>query len=148
MKYTPKTEEQLADESLLDDGLYDFEIIDVDDRPSKKGNDMITLKLAVFNNDGTQRHIYDYLVIGNPFGERRLRHAARTCGILDIYNSGNLTAQDFLDKSGRVLLKRQNGTSEYPAPKNIVSDYPAPGDDKPAPPVGPAKDIINDDIPF
>ena len=146
MKYIPKTEEQLAQEALLPDGTYDFHIIDTDDRPSKKGNDMITLKLCVYSDDGVQQHIFDYIAMGNPFGERKLRHAANSCNLIEIYDSGNLRADEFLGKSGKLLLKQQKGTPDFPLPKNIVADY-LPHEEG-AVVTRPAKEVIDDDIPF
>jgi hypothetical protein len=146
MNYTPETEEQLAEEDLLPEGIYDFQIIDSDDRPSKKGNDMFTLKLCVYDVDGNERHIFDYIAMGNSFGERKLRHAAVACGLLDVYSSGNLSRFDFLNASGKVKLKQQKGTDDFPLPKNVVLDYirrdEGPTDTRPS------REIIDDGIPF
>jgi hypothetical protein len=147
MKYTPKTEAQLAEESLLPNGTYDFEIIETSDRPSKKGNDMFSLKLSVFDIDGNQRIIFDYIAMGNFFGERKLRHAANACGLLEIYNSGNLKADDFLNTSGKILLKQQKGTPDFPLPKNVVVDY-LQRENGDVAVTKPIREIIDDDIPF
>ena len=146
MNYTPKTEEQLAEEVLLPEGIYDFEVLVTSDQPSKKGNDMFTLKLCVFNTDGITRHVFDYIAMGNSFGERKLRRAAVACDLLEVYNSGSLQAYDFQNKSGKVLLKQQKGTDDFP-PKNIVGDYLPRDNSAPTTPRR-AKDIIDDDIPF
>jgi hypothetical protein len=150
MGYTPKTEEQLAEEALMPEGIYDFEVIDTDDRPSKKGNSMFTLKLCVFDDDGRQRFIYDYMAMGNTFGERKLRHAARSCGLLDCYNSANMVPSDFMGASGKALIKRQDGTTEYPSPKNVVSDYIDKdySNEITNSATKSSKDLIDDDIPF
>ena len=147
MRFTPKTDEQLAQEALLLDGVYDFEIIDTSDKPSKKGNDMITLKICVFDKDREERYIFDYIAMGNSFGERKLRHAANACGLMNIYNTGKINAEDFLHKSGILKVAQRKGTPEYPLPKNIVADY-LPKDTFAAIKSQPAKDIIDDDIPF
>ena len=120
--YTPKTEEQLATESLLPEGIYDATCIETSDKPSKKGNDMITLKLQIFHEDGF-RIVFDYIVFGNSFGERKFRHAANSFGLLAKYNLGKLNANDFQDKSCRVEIKQAKGNADYPNPKNVVSDY-------------------------
>ena len=149
MTYIPKTEAELAQETLLPEGTYDFEVINTDDKPSKKGNEMFTLKLFVFDSDGKPRIVFDYMALGNPFGERKLRHAAAACGLLEIYNSGNLKAADFQDTSGKVLVKQQNGTADYPLPKNVVADY-LPREEGVVTTAKPqrTRDIIDDDIPF
>ncbi len=123
MSYTPKSEEELAKEGLLQDGNYDFEVVDTSDKPSKKGNDMYTLKLHVFDTQGSARIVYDYIALGNNFGERKLRHAADACNLIEIYNSGNLKPSDFLNKAGKVQIKIQEGSADYPLPKNAVVDY-------------------------
>ena len=123
MSYTPKTEEQLAKEGLLPNGTYDIEVAETSDKPSKKGSEMITLKLNVFDREGAIKAVFDYIVPNTNFGERKLRHAADCFGLLDIYNSGNLKADDFLNKTGKAEIKQQEGNSDYPLPKNVVSDY-------------------------
>lgn len=121
--YTPKSENQLAQESLLPAGEYDFEIIETLDRPSKAGNYMYTFKLHVFDADSQPRIIFDYIALGNNFGERKLRHAADASGIINIYESGKMTPSDFQGRTGRLKLKQQPGNSQYPDPKNVVEDY-------------------------
>lgn len=148
MSYIPKSEEQLAKEGLFSEGIYDFEVIDTSDKPSKKGNDMFTLKLSIFDNDGMQRHIFDYIALGNNFGERKLRHAANACGLISIYSSGNMTDRDFLNKTGKVFLKQQDGTTDFPMPKNVIADYLPRSNDEVSAPVKPIQEIIDDGIPF
>lgn len=123
MTYTPKSEETLAKEGLLPDGTYDYEVADTSDKPSKKGKDMYTLKLHVFGDDGAAHVIYDYISLGNNFGERKLRHAADASNIIEIYESGKLKPSDFQGKTGKVIIKMQDGTADYPLPKNVVGDY-------------------------
>ncbi|MGI0012333.1 MAG: hypothetical protein ACREBU_02660 [Nitrososphaera sp.] len=147
MNYTPKTEEELDKEALLPEGSYDFEVVSTSDRPSKSGNEMIALKLCVFGRDGSSHYVYDYIALGTNLGERKLRRAAVSCGLLDIYNSGKLTDRDFLNTAGKVFLKQKEGTVEFP-PKNIVTEYfpkfnPVRKNDP-----RPSKEIIDDDVPF
>jgi hypothetical protein len=147
MTYIPKSEEQLAKEGLLEEGTYDFEVIDTNDAPSKKGNDMFTLILCVFDSEGGRRNIFDYIALGTNFGERKLRRAAQGCGLIDIYTSGDLKHHTFMGATGKVLVKQRDGTPDYPLPKNVVADYLPRDDAEPTQPK-PARDIINDDIPF
>lgn len=152
MSYTPKSEEALAKEGLLAPGTYDFEVLETSDKPSKKGNEMITLKLRVFDTDGNSRHIFDYIAFGSAFGERKFRHAANACGLMEVYNSGKLVAGDFLNTMGRLELKQQDGTPDYPMPKNVVSDYIGRDEVEIARQQAKAKPItkpdLGDDIPF
>lgn len=126
MNYTPKTEEQLAKEGLLANGTYDFKIASTSDKPSKKGNDMYTFKLHVYGDDGEGRIVYDYIALGNNFGERKLRHAADACGLIETYNTGNLKPSDFEGCGGKVQIKQQDESVDYPLPKNVVVDYIVP----------------------
>lgn len=155
MTYQPKSEEQLAKEGLYPDGEYDFEVIETFDNPSKKkadgsgGNPMFTLKLRVIAADGSSFYVTDYIALSSNFGERKLRHAASACGLLDIYTSGKLIAENFKDRAGRVTIKTQDGTADYPLPKNVVKDYVknedgAVANPKAATPVAP----LDDQIPF
>ena len=123
MSYVPKSEEQLAKEGLLPDGIYDFEVVETSDKKSSKGNAMYTLKLHIFGEDGSPRIIFDYIALGNNFGERKLRHAADAAGIIHIYETGEMKPSDFQGKTGKVEIKTQEGTPDYPLPKNVVKDY-------------------------
>jgi len=108
----------------LSEGTYDYEIIETDDKPSKKtGNEMFTFTLNVFNEEGNPRQIKDYISFGNNFGERKFRHAADASGIINIYESGNLKHTDFLGRTGKVDMSIQEGNKDYPNPKNVVKDY-------------------------
>lgn len=123
MSYIPKSEEQLAKEGLLSDGVYQFEVVETSNKPSKKGKAMFTLVLHVFGQDEDPHVIYDYITLGSNFGECKLRHAADACRLIPVYETGNLKSSDFQGKTGQVVIKQQEGTPEYPKPKNIVVDY-------------------------
>lgn len=120
MKFTPKTEKEIAEANLLSEGEYDFEIIGAEDKVSSRGNDMIYLKLKVFADDGGFKFVDDYLLEAIEY---KLRHAAEGTGLLEKYETGHLLASDFLGKCGKVKLviqKDKNG--QYPD-KNAVKDY-------------------------
>lgn len=146
MTYTPKSDDQLVKESLMPDGEYDWECVDTNDKPSSKGNDMFTLKLHVFDEEGQPNIIMDYIALGNTFGERKLRHAADSGGIIDIYESGKLVAADFLGRTGKLKIKTQEAQGNYDA-KNVVASYTKRGAVA-ATPVAANTDELNDEIPF
>ncbi len=145
MSYIPKTEEQLAEEACAPEGVYDFEVIDTSDKQSKTGKDMITLSLHVFTGE-SPLSLRDWIVLGNNFGERKLRHAADACNLLPQYESGKLTHADFKGATGKLYLKIQQGNEDYPLPKNAVADDVKRG------PKDAAKAAVaaveSDDIPF
>lgn len=145
--YTPKSEEQLDREGLLQPGEKDFEIVEVSDKPSKSGSAMYTLKMHVFDEDGSTRIVWDYIVFGNNYGERKFRHAASACGLIQEYEAGALTHSAFMGKCGRCEIDIQEASGGYGA-KNVVKDYVKR--EEGAPPVTrSAKDELEGDlIPF
>ena len=119
MKITPKTEKELASENLLEPGIYDVEVMEAKESVSKKGNEMIKLKLRVFSDRG-ERHIYDYLLDSVSF---KVRHFCEAVGLLEIYEAGTLLAIDCFGRAGKAHIAIQKDkTGEYPD-RNGVKDY-------------------------
>lgn len=150
LAFTPKTEAQILAEQLAPAGDYDFEILSAEDQTSKSGNPMIKLKLGVYNGDAMRWQIYDYLVGAM---EAKLRHFADTCGLLAVYESGRLSAQECTGRAGKVRLVVKEGDGKYPA-KNEVKDYilrpvkPLPGPKAEAPGDNTQGEPVQDDVPF
>lgn len=155
MKFQPKTDKELAEMNLWQPGNYSFEIIEqanlgqdfirTEDRISKSGNDMIQLVLIVHNDNGGFRIMRDYLMEAMP---HKLKHASETCGLLDKYETGELSAHEFVGKSGTLELKIEKDKSGQYPDKNAVRDYIVNNDTDITP--LPAKDSadIDDEIPF
>lgn len=118
MKFQPKSEEDLKRESLLAPGTYDFEILEAKDAVSKKGNDMIALKLRVFSSDQGERTVRDWLMPSMGF---KLKHFADTTGLTGAYDAGTLAAEDCQGRAGKVILAIED--SEQYGPQNKVKDY-------------------------
>lgn len=158
MKFTPKTEEQLAEESLLEPGIYDFEIVEASEAISKSsGNEMLVLKLRIFSDRGN-RLVTDYITSSL---EWKLRHFADSVGLLERYNQGELYPEDIGVRGGKLELKIDKGNGTY-KPKNSVKDY-IPGTGAVATPelfpnavsysdipvsIPPLPPLQDDDIPF
>ena len=119
MKFDPKTEDELARESLLPDGIYPFEVLLAADEFSKAGNEMIKLKLNVFGPDGEQVHVFDHLLEKLAY---KLRHFAETTGLLADYERGELTAFSCIGKTGYAKIVIDPAKNGY-ASKNAVKDY-------------------------
>ncbi len=120
MKFAPKTEKEVAEEGLLPRGEYGFEVVSAENKISRANNEMIELKLNIFDEHGDARSIFDYLLESMA---RKLRHAAEACGLLTEYESGDLDALDFVGKSGTLKIGIQKDkTGQYPD-KNVVTDY-------------------------
>lgn len=119
MRFTPKTEDELARASLLEAGVYPFEVLVASEGLSKTGNEMIKLKLNVFGNSGEQVHVFDYLLEKLEF---KLRHFCETIGLLEKYEKGTLSEMDCEGKSGFVKIAIEPANDRF-GPKNVVKDY-------------------------
>jgi hypothetical protein len=154
MRFQPKSEAALQEErdkklGVWATGTYDFEVAHAVDTTSKaSGNDMITLDLHVYNTEGDRKALQDYLVASM---EWKLRHCAYACGLGNKYETGELSATDFIGCAGRLRLGVEKSAG-YPD-KNKVTDYEkakthtvsAP---RPSPRVKLPSGDIDDDIPF
>lgn len=145
MKVTPRTEEDLKSINLIPEGIYNFEVLEATEKLSKSGNEMIELKLGIWDNNGTMRVIFDYLLDAM---EHKLRHFCVVTGLEDKYKSEEITSNDCIGKSGKAHLVIQKGKdkqdgTKYPD-RNSVQDYVT--DDKKI--EVKKDDFINDDLPF
>lgn len=123
----PDDELPSGDFQPLPNGDYDFTIKQAEDKRSSSGNDMIEMQLTVWDNDGRERTIFDYLVDSDA-SEWKVRSFADATGLREAYDTGNLQASDCVGASGRVTLRIQaarvvNGKS-YDA-RNTVKAYVA-----------------------
>ena len=130
MRFTPKTDEEIARDNCWPAGEYDFEVTKAEDAVSKtSGAEMIHLKLLCYDQDGRQKIVDDYLMEKMAF---KVKHFAQAVGLVDCYQQGLLTAEHCGSRNGRVLLIIQEDKSGKYPPKNAVKDYvPAGGSDKP-----------------
>lgn len=156
MKFTPKSDKELAEERLLPEGEYGFEISGGEDKVSKKGNEMIELTVRVFKPDGNFNLVTDYLMEAILY---KVSHAAKACGLEDKYESGDLHGEDFIGKTGMLKLGIQKDKEGQYPDKNVVKDYIVPKDgEENLPPKGSVasaermdkakKDDLEDEIPF
>lgn len=120
MKVTPKTDDEIARENLLEPGVYDFEVVNAFEKVSKSGNEMIELKLKVFTDTGGTRVINDYLLDAVAY---KVKHFAECVGLLDAYNEGLLTAADCAGRAGKLNLKIQKDKNGQFPDRNGVADY-------------------------
>lgn len=126
MRFQPKTEKEVAEAGLWKAGLYDFEIAEAAEKISAKGNDMIELKIRVYDADGNWRGVFDWLV-DTEGGAFKTRHFADCTGMLAEYEKGELRAEDLVSKTGRCkLVIKKDKSGEYPD-KNAIADYIKPG---------------------
>jgi len=113
--YDPKDAKE-NDFKILPAGIFEAEIIEVEDKISKAGNEMLVLTLNAFGEKGEKVRVYDYVV--NPSGLWKLKSI---CRCLNLEFSGTLDEQLLVGKRFKVKLKVKP-EGDYPA-KNEVEHY-------------------------
>lgn len=145
MRFNVKSDEELAVMNLVPDGQYQFEVIKAEDTQSKSGNDMIKLQLKVWDLEGREHTIFDYLLEAMP---KKLKHFAKHLGLIAKYESGELLADDCVGKCGTLdLVIQEDKTGKYP-PRNSVADYVEKKDFVNHGSTVKEDDLFNDTIPF
>lgn len=129
MKFTPKTEQQIAEENLLPPGVYPFDVLEAHPKVSQAAKDrgetepnMIELKLKVYENADRGVFVTDYLMEAMAF---KLRHFCEEVGLLDQYNKGQLTADMCAGRSGHAKIGPSKPKGDF-KPKDEVKDYGQP----------------------
>jgi hypothetical protein len=148
MNFVTKTKAEIEEEKrafaeggLLPNGWYDFEVMHAEEKTSKAGNEMIALKLRVFNPLGGEKHVYDYLLESNSI---KMFDFCESVGLTDKYEAGTLSADDCIERAARVKIATDSKNKDY-APKNVVKAYAAVQAVGPSPAAAAPDD---DDIPF
>lgn len=119
MQFQAKSEKQIAEENLLPEGVYPFEVIGAADKQSKAGNDMIELRLRVFNGERSHQ-LTDWIMEKLP---SKLFHFCAYSGLSRQYEAGTLSGPDCIGKNGYVsVIIQEDKTGQYP-PRNSVKDY-------------------------
>lgn len=143
-----KTEDEVMREGLLPKGDYQFCVKSCKTRNSKAGNPMLEVILIVYDAEGHEHFVYDYL--SSDFMPFKLRHFFVNLGMEDAYNKGAIDPESCVGKSGIVKLFVKEDKSGQYAPKNAVQDYLKPETAQSVFNVT-SKGIdqeMNDDIPF
>jgi hypothetical protein len=142
MKFQAKTKKEIDEVDLWEKGKYAFEILDASDEVSKSGKEMIKLKVKIFTDTGKSQVLFDYLL--PDVMEFKLRHIAEATDLLKDYETGELTAYQFISKIGYCKVGHTKATADYPTVKNQINDYVVDG----APPATLKEAIGSDEIPF
>lgn len=154
MKFTPKTEQQLAEENLLTPGWYDFVVLEAKSKISKaaagRGEtepNMIELKLRVYETPDRGVFVTDYLMEEMAF---KLRHFCAEVGLLAAYDNGHLTPEACVGKEGRVKIGPSKARGDF-KPKDEAKDYGEPKNApraNPAPTAKASKVEDDDEVPY
>jgi hypothetical protein len=116
MRFNPDANEGA---NLLPEGEYEFEVIRANEATSANGNDMIVLRLRAGSN-GTSKVVTDYIVSKQI---RKVRVVARACGLLDLFDSGEILAEHFLGRKGYVRLAIEKSRNPQYPDRNVVDRY-------------------------
>lgn len=124
MRFSPKSAEELENDVLLEEGIYDFQVALASNEISQKGNEMLKLSLQIWDKEGRIHCIFDFLVEAMAY---KLRHFCEATGLMQKYESGDLNPNDCINKRGKVeiIIKEgniKNDGSRY-RNSNAVKDY-------------------------
>lgn len=103
---------------VLPKGIYDAVVMDAKERTSKKGNNMLELKVKVFAPGGDSILVYDYLV-DIETQAWKIRHFCDSAGLN--YNLGTIEAEQARNANIKVNLIIED-SPEY-GRQNKVKDF-------------------------
>lgn len=150
LSFQPQTEEEVL--NLLPAGIYDFVVKEAIDTYSKaSGNPMIKLSLELVDASGKERVMTDFILTAFM---KKIKHFCDATNLIDKYNSGTLSAEDCIGKTGKLNLIVEEYKSNL---KNSVEDYIKNSGNQPKnslyraitetqPPA--ASSFVDDDLPF
>lgn len=143
MKFQPLSEDEINELGLLPVGEYDFTINAAIEKTSAKGNDMFELSLSVFEPSGAARSNKDWIL---PLMMKKFKHCIDACGLTSKYESGEIVADDFVGKSGKLKLIIGSYTNNegIEIKTNRIDDYVK----RPAGAAAMPKEVDDDSIPF
>lgn len=138
MRYTPYTEAEIQSMNVMEEGTYTFEVIEVNTTDKmnnplcdKNGIEMAKLKLLVWDKQNRERIIYTFISGDGNFAYK-LRHFAKTLGMISDYESGTFNVNRTVGKSGfaDIFVKKgtikQDGSGELWPDRNDVKDFVIP----------------------
>jgi len=119
MRFVPKTDAELELDGLLPDDTYEAEVIQCAEKVSKKGQDMLAIKLNVLDGEGRGHHVYDY--VSPHFFPQKFKAFFESMGQLPMYESGVIDPELILGQYVTAIIVTEQG-GDYPA-KNVCKDY-------------------------
>lgn len=145
------TEEELQMVSLLPEGIYSYQVVKAEDKPSKSkpGTEYTALVLKVWDKGGHEYQVYTNLALA-----KLLKHFCDVNDLQDEYKSGDVPSDLMVNKcGGNVIIgiepEKPNPNGGMYKAKNIVKDYifePKHSGMKPLPDV--KNDFKDDELPF
>ena len=145
--FQPLSEEEIKALNIIEPGIYDFEVLDAQEKISKSGNPMIEMQIKVWDLHGKEKTITDYMV-STPKMLYKVKHFCDSVGLTQKYESGSFAPYDCIGKTGKLNLTIQK-SNDYPD-KNSIKDYVvyAKMEGSNVSPIKKDDSFINDDLPF
>lgn len=121
MKYNPISEEEInAQRGMLKEGPANFEVIKANDKISKAGNEMIELLLKVWDSDGKEGGIFDYLVSNAQW---KIKHFYESIGDSALYTGGEIKSSNLIGSSGKAIIAIQKDLTGKHPDRPKIKDY-------------------------
>lgn len=122
MKFTPLSDQEISQGNLIKPGEYDFQVIEAEERISKKGNAYINLKLMIWDEEGKERTFF-----ANLAWIKILKNFCDATELADKYQHGEVLPEDCLNRTGRCYVGIEEGKADdrggfYPS-KNVVEAF-------------------------
>jgi len=134
MRYTPYSETEIKSMNVIDAGTYPFQVADVETTKNghpmsdRNGNEMCKLKLTIWDSENRERIVYTYITGDDNFAYK-LRHFAKTIGMIKEYDNGTLNMRETVGRQGtaEIVIKKgtlkTDGSGEMWADRNDVKDF-------------------------
>jgi len=120
MDYTPRSDKEIRQaRGLPEPGDADFEITAAEETKSSKGNPMIKLTLSIWDSEGNQSTLWDYLLPDLDSMAWKWKHFCESLG-LD-YNSGTIDIDSLVALTGKLVVSIRK-SDEY-GEQGQVKDY-------------------------
>lgn len=115
--YTPISEQEAMAErfQLLKEGEYDAVISSSEDKQSSSGNPMMDITLHVYDDNGKEHSVRDFLVFSKNMMWKVVRFA-NSSGLSKVYEEGKLCSENAIGNRVRVKISIDEG-KEIPIDK-------------------------------
>lgn len=126
MRFEPLTDEQIEQAAIgIKIGqIVRFKIIDAEDKLSKAGNEMTSMKLSCTDDEGSTATVYaSVMAIKKMMGVTKRFFSS--IGHDDWYKTGDVPAIKLWNKEGDCILGMSKATANYPSRIEVQEYIPA-----------------------
>lgn len=158
LPYQPWTEDEVKARNVVPEGDYKFEILTAIEKRTKPKLDdrgqqtatypMIELDFIFTDQNGVSKTLKDWIVF-MPGMDWKLRHLAKSIGLLSLYEDKKLEAVHLAGRKGMFTLGiKDNVYNGEQRRQNFVKDYVGEGQLLAVTGALPAKEEFDNDLPF